>query len=355
MKVKIPITTKVLTSELGWINASEITSKTTLFGNVNVKSVVNSQGESYDIKLSGGNVYKALGENKIPLAISWKAHNTVDDLVYKTINEIKDDYIKYYYKNNVISQTAKKYYVPFSKISHYENRNHVINGYALGVLLSEGTLGRVKRGVLRVTNGELDVLKNFEESSGLYGRQSVDKYHHNYPSKRNVRAKIVRDEITRLGLNVNTEFKFIPNEYIYDSYENRLNILRGLIDGDGTICIRDGRNTYSVSFSTSSPYMVKSFSNLIKSMGMSYHVGKGKKYRFTNVVIEILTGEKIWNSIKHSNRAKGKHSGKKGGDLNSRSIIDINYTDIVECVTIETDGEIETDNRLIYNNYSEDY
>ena len=42
-------------------------------------------------------------------------------------------------------------------------------------------------------------------------------------------------EIKRLGLNIQGNKKFIPDEYKIDSIENRIELLRGLMDSDGFI------------------------------------------------------------------------------------------------------------------------
>jgi phosphate starvation-inducible protein PhoH len=58
--------------------------------------------------------------------------------------------------------------------------------------------------------------------------------------------------------------KFIPDEYKYSSIEDRLDILRGLMDTDGSCRERKGDQ---VSFSTTSPRLADDVSELVRSLG----------------------------------------------------------------------------------------
>jgi ATP-dependent protease Clp ATPase subunit len=71
-------------------------------------------------------------------------------------------------------------------------------------------------------------------------------------------------EIRKLGLKGMLSFnKFIPPEYLYDSIENRLELLRGLMDGDGTV----SKHGYGVSYSTTSKKLCCGVQFLIQSLG----------------------------------------------------------------------------------------
>jgi ATP-dependent exoDNAse (exonuclease V) alpha subunit len=75
-------------------------------------------------------------------------------------------------------------------------------------------------------------------------------------------ANPLRDAIKALGLAVKSAAKFIPTAYLTASAAQRLELLRGLLDTDGTV---DGLGV--VSFTTSSPRLADDFQQLAWSLG----------------------------------------------------------------------------------------
>lgn len=83
------------------------------------------------------------------------------------------------------------------------------------------------------------------------------------------------DELRRLGLHGKHSYeKFIPDEYMTGSRNQRLAIVQGLLDADGTV-----KKSGSVSFSTSSPKLAEQVQYLIRSLGgiaaINSHIGAG--------------------------------------------------------------------------------
>jgi hypothetical protein len=70
--------------------------------------------------------------------------------------------------------------------------------------------------------------------------------------------------------------KFIPDEYLWTTYENRLHLLRGLMDTDGTLSL--GRVSASPVFNTSSEELAGDVRYLVQSLGgtstISYGTGR---------------------------------------------------------------------------------
>ena len=69
--------------------------------------------------------------------------------------------------------------------------------------------------------------------------------------------------IKKVGLACNSRHKFIPREYLFNSKDVRLNLLRGLFDTDGTVS-----KTGLYEFSTSSKALSDDFSFLVRSLGI---------------------------------------------------------------------------------------
>lgn len=67
--------------------------------------------------------------------------------------------------------------------------------------------------------------------------------------------------IREKGLNVTGEHKFIPSIYLFSSYDNRRDLLRGLMDTDGT------SSGARLRFQTTSPRLADDVAHLVRSMG----------------------------------------------------------------------------------------
>ncbi len=74
----------------------------------------------------------------------------------------------------------------------------------------------------------------------------------------------IGSKIKALGLNVNTYNKFIPDVYKIGSVKQRLALLQGLMDTDGTVAGR-----YASSFSTCNEKLALDVQELARSLGMS--------------------------------------------------------------------------------------
>ncbi|MBL9187579.1 MAG: AAA family ATPase [Opitutaceae bacterium] len=72
----------------------------------------------------------------------------------------------------------------------------------------------------------------------------------------------LREALKTLGLSVKSHAKFIPPAYLFASATQRLDLLRGLLDTDGTV-----DKLGVVSFTTSSPRLAEDFQHLAWSLG----------------------------------------------------------------------------------------
>ena len=122
----------------------------------------------------------------------------------------------------------------------------IIDPYYLGIWLGDGTAKRW----YDISNTDKEVVDWFyyyAESLGVHA-YAVDNVthrikcsvHSNGAGFLTPESKAVRDEFYRLGLIDN---KHVPEKYIYNSYENRLKLLAGLIDTDGC---KTKRNTFTI-------------------------------------------------------------------------------------------------------------
>lgn len=143
---------------------------------------------------------------------------------------------------------------------HLEKKELPINPYLMGALLGDGHFA--KTGV--VFSCAEQEMKEIIESCLPLGHKLNQKksrpidYYIASDSKENNITKTIR----QLGLSQHKSHeKFIPNLYKYSSWEDRLSIVQGLMDTDGT-----ASGGHPV-FYTSSKEMAKDFKWLIESLG----------------------------------------------------------------------------------------
>lgn len=171
-----------------------------------------------------------------------------------------------------------RWYVPLTEPAAHVARDHIISPYILGALLGDGHFGtsinlygddaeifdRVSREL-----PEGIIMKVNEEPSVFYSGCIQPKK----PYSRKSRFKL---EIKRMGLNgTRSATKFIPDEYLYDSVENRIALLQGLMDTDGTAS-KDGYAT----FYTNSVRLRDDMQLLVRGLG-GYSTWSSNEHRST--------------------------------------------------------------------------
>ncbi len=134
-----------------------------------------------------------------------------------------------------------------------------IHPYLLGCLLGDGGLSR-RCIILTTADGEtIDKCSDLLPKTLEFIRQSKFDYRLRLVSgSRNSIATYFRTT----NLNVTSAYKFIPLEYLESSLDQRIDLIKGLMDTDGTIS-KEGHS----SFTTASYQLAYDFQRLIRSIG----------------------------------------------------------------------------------------
>ncbi len=170
-------------------------------------------------------------------------------------------------------------------LNFIENQ-HYIHPYAMGVLIGDGCF----RHSISFTSIDKDIIDKMKillpQGLKLVTPNNsisffVRKIHQS--RKPGFVENPYKEEIKRLGLFNRLSYeKFIPKEYLFDSLSNRIELLRGLMDTDGTT------NGIYHSYSTVSPQLVKDVVFLTQSLGgtaivsppqISFYTYNGEKRR----------------------------------------------------------------------------
>lgn len=170
----------------------------------------------YEVEFSNGDIIVADAEHL------WDIESTNWRTGTKTLTT--EEIIPYLNKSN-------RPYIPFTKPLDMTKRHELIDPYTLGVWLGDGTSSD---GTITCHKDDLDFYKTkFNVNSIL-----VDKRNSNVVR---VRIENLRSSLTKSNLIKN---KHIPREYLFTDEESRLELLRGLMDTDGSVRKNGGCEFY---------------------------------------------------------------------------------------------------------------
>lgn len=192
------------------------------------------------------------------------------------------------------TKIRNKWIVPTVKPIKYEEKDFFIHPYILGLCIGDGNMCN---GIVAIS-----IPENESESADRVRVLLNEGYTlHKDTSSNCPRYNIVKNigntsyrnsyitEFKNLNLNVHGNEKFIPEIYKLGSIEQRKELLKGLMDSDGSISKRGNK----IHYSTNSKQLAEDVSELVFSLGgvakvKSYERDKfGKKTIEYRVVIQI--------------------------------------------------------------------
>ena len=142
----------------------------------------------------------------------------------------------------------------------FNKRDLPIDPYLLGLILGDGSVCN-KTGYVRIHSSNYDC----EEIKSYISSYNIGETKDSNSSDHGVRFAVngLSKDMLALGLNVSCKYKFIPNSYLFSSIEQRLLLLQGLMDTDGTCS--DKRK--GASFSNTSEMLIDNVVELVRSLG----------------------------------------------------------------------------------------
>ena len=134
-----------------------------------------------------------------------------------------------------------------------------VDPYLLGSLIADAHLS--PRGVTWTKN-DPGVIAEFLDSCARQGVEAVER-HADYLTVRRFGVRGMLPVLRSLGLLVNTEEKRIPDVYFHCSREDRVALLAGLFDGDGSVRLTRG----TARFASVSKVLAEGVQRLLWSLG----------------------------------------------------------------------------------------
>lgn len=240
-----------------------------------------------------------------------------------------------------------RYYLPEIKAVPYEEKQLPIHPYILGALLGDGTINKKGKSI-KISTSDQEIVDEFTRLLGGDYELIKDKSCYNYRIKykkrfdKEICAKYengkfgvnpLSREITKLNLNVSCADKFIPEEYKYSSIEQRLELVKGLMDTDGTISTNG-----SCMFANTSKTLVYDLAQILRSLGIRCEINTYQKdgckllYR-----LYIRTYLPIFKLSRKLSRIKNKKINSKVAIIN---IERLDYQEKCKCILIEDEDHL---------------
>lgn len=208
---------------------------------------------------------------------NWKAaHNYNDKIKYEKLSNGK--YKKHHIKGtktpiwkivttldimeDMKNNPNHRWFLPLTKPVYFQEKEHIISPYTLGAFLGGGY---ISKNSIRLVGNDIEIFNECSLSNATFkDHTNDDRYSVNYTLT--LKESKEKEEFKRLGLvGCLSDTKFIPEEYLYDSVENRISLLQGLMDTDGTLNCR--KEVCTAGFWTISPRLADDIISLVRSLG----------------------------------------------------------------------------------------
>jgi phosphate starvation-inducible protein PhoH len=193
------------------------------------------------------NARKRVGENRLNKRIS-----SPKDYSVKTLKKIKETL--------TTKRGDKNHSIPVTKPVQFNEQKLLIDPYILGVLIGDGGLTQY----ITFTCADNEIVENIKAliPENIHLNKPKGKYKYSIIGENGKNEFL--NELNQLNLLYKkSENKFIPYEYMFNSIENRISLLQGLMDTDGTVDSKSG----SVFFTTTSKKLADDMVFLVNSLG----------------------------------------------------------------------------------------
>ena len=156
-----------------------------------------------------------------------------------------------------------KYFVQTTKPVEYSKKDLEMDPYLLGLLLGDGSISQSSIIMATIEPEIVNYLKDTIEDDNMKIKQ-VSNCSYRISSSKGNTYNVVNEQLKKLKLKgTNSSTKFIPTEYLYSSLNDRLALLQGLMDTDGSISSKG-----IIEYSTVSKQLADNVQELCESLGI---------------------------------------------------------------------------------------
>lgn len=271
----------------------------------------------YD-RRNGGSVKNLTVKELLPIYKNKRIHNGYKDGVQRTVDECY-------------------FAIPNNGAVEYEEKPLPIHPYFLGLWLGDGSSRRTA--ITTVDKEIIDYIHEYAHSLGLSVRHDDIEY---IISSGRMGGRSDKNPL----LNTMKEYnlirnKHIPSDYLYSSVEQRMELLKGLMDTDGTVY-----SNGTISFTTTNENIAEGFYTLCRSLGINltrkkftpklYGKPCGEGWLFTIFTeLPIFKLERKLKNYKIGNK-------RKQFKIHYTSIRDVSLVgeDYATCITVDNEDKL---------------
>lgn len=343
----LALNSKVLTPN-GFVKNSELkVGDKVIAANGNISTVlgVYPQGVKpmYDVIFDDGSKCRCSDEHL------WTVQTREDrkNKKYRTI-ELKEILKNYRVENG----KRHNYSIDYVGKIDFSEKEYVIHPYVLGALLGDGGFSQ---NCINISTSDVELLDKVN-SLLPENHEFKHKSRYDYTLYSNRQRNVIKQELVNLGLQGKRSYeKFIPLNYMYGSYEQRLWLLRGILDTDAY------SSEHDIEYSTSSKELATNVCELVHSLGAycsitektncGYKDKNGNFVKCKNSYVLHIVQKKDAEPFFYIKRKKDKFKPKR--QEIKRFITDIVYVGEEECQCIYIDDKSHlyiTDDYIITHN-----
>ncbi len=152
----------------------------------------------------------------------------------------------------------------------YPHQDVPIHPYIIGALIGNGCC---TSSALTISSGDDYVPNKIAHLLGVTTKKAKGNYDYHFYTDNRIKTKEFLKDVPEL-LNYSHD-KYIPEIYMYNDLETRLELFRGLMDTDGCISYCDGR--YNVTYSSTSRKLLEQIRELILGLGFICNISSPDK------------------------------------------------------------------------------
>lgn len=282
---------------------------------------------------------------------------SVNKITWKDRNSFRPMTLKEILKNKLINNSrGANFYIPVAGAVKYSEKEYKIHPYVIGAFIGDGCC----TGEYLTLSSENDIIPN--RIKELIGADDIYKNpaNYNWTFKKNGHCikttDVLSEEIIQLSFN-----KKIPEIYKYGSIEQRLSLIQGLMDTDGSIC-KDNREDHSstsvVRFTSTSYNLILDVKEVLASLGIiSKITTDNREDKYTNGICYDLmintsneNKEKLFWLPRKKEIAlslKDKKQNKRYDRTSIRKIKNLNYETEMVCFEVDNDEHLYLMNDFI--------
>jgi hypothetical protein len=341
-----PLDAKLLTPA-GWATMGDIQTGDYVFGKDGLSHKVigtfpQGKKDVYKVTFSDGSSTECCGEHLWEVYTSEWKYKKQGSKVFE-LNKIKDN-LKFPNGNT-------RYYIPLVQPIQFSNRDLPLDPYLIGCLLGDGSLSLNSKGygTIAFSTADQELLEYVAKlvPSGIIpNKHGKYNYELTIPKANGHQFNPLRIILDELNIRHRAESKYIPDIYKFSSVNQRQELLRGLLDTDGSVSIQKSLNSASaVTYSSVSERLCDDVLFLVQSLGgiatknsrPTYYIKDGTKIACqTSYKLTINFGG-TWIPFKLKRKAdKYKPSTKF---IPSRGIISAEFIGTKECKCISIDAK----------------